>query len=230
VRLFGQHPGRIEARRRIGVMMQRADLPRNLRVHEAIRLVGSYYPAPMSVEQAAAASGITALLDRKIGLISSTQRRAVQLALAICGRPSVLVLDDPLAGMDMAGKERLLSCVRHMVRAGCAVLTTAHYADELEGIADRVCILSGGTKVAETTVDELRALHVVRRVVCRTRTALQILQALPETLLIQTQHDGRLSIETGMPETLVQRLFSLDPQLSELQVLHATMAHSIRLA
>lgn len=229
VRLFGRQPGCIEVRRRLGVMMQLAELPGTARVHELIGLVRAYYPSPMSVEQAAAAAGVSALLSRLAGRLSPSQRRAVQFALAICGQPQVLLLDAPTHGMIQATKEILWASVRELARAGCAVLTTAQYSDELEKVADRVCVMSGGTKVAETTVSELRALHVVRRVVCRTSTKLQTLQNLPEALMIQTQYDGRLSIETGTPELLVQRLFSLDPQLTELQVLHATTPHTIKI-
>jgi ABC-2 type transport system ATP-binding protein len=229
VRLFGQPPGGIAVRRRIGAMVQHADLPGTARVHELISLVCGYYPAPMSVEQAASAAGVSHLLGREVRRISAAQGRAVQFAMAICGRPQVLILDDPATAMDGPGRERLRSTVRELVRTGCAVLTTAHFSDELEGFADRVCVLSGGTKVAETTVGELRALHVVRRVVCRTCTALSVLQDLPEVLLVQAQPDGRLSIETGTPELLVQRLFFLDPQLTELQVLHASSPQIVRI-
>lgn len=229
VSLFGRQPGCIDVRRRIGVMMQLADLPGTARVHELIGLVRAYYTSPMSVEQAAAAAGVSALLGQLACRLSTAQRRAVQFALAICGRPRVLILDDPTNGMIQSGKEILWSSVRDLAQGGCAVLTTAHYSDELERVADRVCVLSGGTKVAETTVAELRALHVVRRVVCRTSTNLKTLQSLPEALMIQTQYDGRLSIETGTPEILVQRLFSLDPHVTELQVLHATTPHTIKI-
>jgi len=230
VRVFGATPGSMQVRRRIGVMMQRADLPGSARVHGMIRLVRAYYPAPMSVEQAGATAGIQHLLGRKIGQLSAAQRRSVQFALAICGRPDVLILDDPCAGMDCGGREQLRATVRELAGSGCAVLTTSRYADELDGVADRVCILSGGTVVAESTLAELRAQHVVRRVVCRTTAAVQRLYDLPEALLIQTQPDGRLSIETGTPELLVQRLFALDPRLSDVQVLHAKTPHAVRIS
>jgi len=230
VRMLGATPGSMAVRRRIGVMMQRADLPGTARVHEMIRLVRAYYTAPMSVEQAASVAGIQHLLSHRIGRLSVGQRRSLQLALAICGRPEVLILDDPCAGMDVGGREHLWAGIRQLADRGCAVLTTSRYADELEGLADRVCVLAGGTVVAESTLAELRAQHVVRRVVCRTTAAVQRLYDLPEALLIQTQPDGRLSIETGSPELLVQRLFSLDPRLSDVQVLHAKTPHAVRIS
>jgi ABC-2 type transport system ATP-binding protein len=229
VRLFGQTPGGIAVRRRIGALVQNADLPGTARVHELLSLVRAYYPAPMSVEQAAATAGTTHLLSSEVRRISIAQRRAVQFALAICGRPQVLILDDPASAMDSSGREHLWSGVRNLVRDGCAVLITSHYSGEIEGVADRVCVLSGGTRVAETTVSDLRAMHVVRRVVCRTGTALHMLRNLPEAFVVQTEADGRVSIETGTPELLVQRLLSLDPNLAELQLLHATSPQIVRI-
>jgi ABC-2 type transport system ATP-binding protein len=230
VRLFGAMPGRMKARRRTGVMMQRANLPGAALVHDLIRLVRAYYPSPLSVEQASATAGIQHLLGWRVGRLSAAQRRDVQFALAICGRPDVLILDDPCAGMDSAGRERLWCGIRTLVRDGCAVLTTSHYADELEGLADRVCVLSGGTLVAEFTLAELCAQDVVRRVVCRTTATMQMLYDLPEVLLIHNQPDGRLSIETGMAELLVQRLYCLDPCVSDVQVLHAKTPHVVRIS
>jgi len=156
VRLFGTDTGRIEARRRAGVLMQRSDLPGTARVHELIRLACAYYPAPMKVAEAAAAAGVGALLGRQYGRLSGGQRRAVQFALAVCGRPQVLILDEPTAAMDVEARDTLWGSVRTLVRGGCAVLMTSHYSEEVEEFADRVCVLSGGTKVAEASLSELR--------------------------------------------------------------------------
>ncbi len=230
VRLFGMMPGSMQARRRTGVMMQHANLPVSARVHELIRLVGAYYPAPIGVEEAAAAAGIEHLLGHQVRRLSAGQRRSLQFALAICGRPSLLILDDPWTDLDTSGRDRLFATVGSLVRDGCTVLTSSHYADELEGLADRVCVLVAGTTVAESTLAELRAQHVIRRVVCRTSCLVQTLYQLPEALLINTPADGRICIETGAPERLVQHLFRLDPGVRDLQVLHAKTIHSVRIS
>jgi ABC-2 type transport system ATP-binding protein len=228
VHVLGEAPGGLAVKRRMGVMLQHAELPRTTRVHELIGLVRSAYPAPFGTEQVAAAAGVLPLLTRRIGQLSGAQIRAVHFALAICGHPSVLVLDDPAAGLDPMTREQVWLTLRGLAANGAAILLTSHYAEELESVADRVCVLSNGTKVAETSIEDLRAHHVLRRVVCRTATAVTTLRNLPEVLAAQPEQDGRVSMETGTPELLVQRLFALDAHVSDLQVLHAGTPHRIR--
>ncbi len=227
VRVLGGAPGRLAVKRQMGVMLQHAELPRSARVHEMIALVRSYYPAPLGTEQAAAAAGLLPLLTRPIASLNGAQARAVQFALAICGHPRVLLLDDPCAGLDPPTRGRLAYTLRELAANGAAILLTSHYAEELEGVADRVCVLSKGTKVAETVTNNLRAPHLVQRVVCRTNTAVTTLRNLPGVLVVQPENDGRVSMETGTPETVVQRLLALDADVSDLQVLHARTPHRL---
>jgi ABC-2 type transport system ATP-binding protein len=155
IRVFGADARDIAARRRVGVMMQRADLPSTARVHEIIRLVCAYYPQPMSVEEAASAAGVEGLLRQRYGGLSGGQKRAVQFALSICGRPRLLILDEPAAALDAHARTGLWAAVRRMAADGCAVLLTSHHAEEVEALADRVCVLSGGVKAAEISATAL---------------------------------------------------------------------------
>ena len=93
VELFGQDPQRIDARRRIGVMLQNAALPPTLRVGELLRLTASYYPSPRPLAETAELAGIGELLSRPYAKLSGGQQRSVQFALALCGRPELLFLD-----------------------------------------------------------------------------------------------------------------------------------------
>ena len=93
--LFGLAPERLEARSLVGVMMQEVDLAPELRVRELIDLTTTYYPAPLTVEQTLALTQTTALADRPYARLSAGQKRQVQFALAVCGRPALLFLDEP---------------------------------------------------------------------------------------------------------------------------------------
>jgi ABC-2 type transport system ATP-binding protein len=100
-RLFGKEPQDLDARRRVGVMMQVVFLSPELRVVEQIDLVASYYPAPLSPAAAMEMTGIAALAGRPYGKLSGGQKRQVQLALAVCGHPQLLFLEtvtEPRAG------------------------------------------------------------------------------------------------------------------------------------
>ena len=98
VELFGRDPQEIVARRRIGVMLQNADLPPTLRVGELLRLTAAYYPAPRPVPETATMAGVSDLLQRPYAKLSGGQQRRVQFALALCGRPELLFLDEPTVG------------------------------------------------------------------------------------------------------------------------------------
>src|SRR6185312_17422714 len=156
VRLFGMDPHRIEARRHIGVMLQDAVLPPTLRVGELIRLTASYYPSPRSIAESAELAGVADLLRRPYGKLSGGQQRRVQFALALCGRPRLLFLDEPTVGMDIDARQKLWNAIRALVAEGVSVVLTTHYLEEAEALAQRVVVLGQGRVLSEGSVDDLR--------------------------------------------------------------------------
>src|SRR5690606_29155919 len=89
--LFGQAPGSIQARRRTGVMLQDGGVHGDLKVRELLRLTRSYYPRPRGLGDCVALAGLQGLLERRYDKLSGGQQRRVQFALAICGRPQLLL-------------------------------------------------------------------------------------------------------------------------------------------
>jgi ABC-type multidrug transport system ATPase subunit len=134
-RLFGRSPCLLETRRGIGVMMQEVALAPELRVREHIDLVGSYYPDPLPSEAAIEMAGITALSNRPYGKLSGGQKRQAQFALAICGRPKLLFLDEPTVGLDVQAREKMWATLHKLVGEGCSILLTTHYLQEAEALA-----------------------------------------------------------------------------------------------
>jgi ABC-2 type transport system ATP-binding protein len=225
VELFGQDPQNLAARRRIGVMLQSAVLPSTLKVGELLRLTASYYPAPRSLAESAALAGIGELLSRPYGKLSGGQQRNVQFALALCGRPQLLFLDEPTVGMDIEARRKLWAAIRHLVAEGCSVVLTTHYLEEAEALADRVCVMARGRIISEGTVDALRARVALRRVRCRTRFAVDIVRAWPE--VVEARMDGEhLWMSTNDAEVLVRRLLDGDGELSALEVQSAGLAEA----
>src|SRR5690606_36078755 len=94
---------------------------------------------------------------RRYGKLSGGQQRRVQFALALCGRPKLLFLDEPTVGMDIEARQKLWRAIRHLVAAGTAVVLTTHYLEEAEALADRVCVMARGKVISEGSVDALRA-------------------------------------------------------------------------
>jgi ABC-2 type transport system ATP-binding protein len=224
VQLLGRSPQSRATRQRMGVMLQRSGLPEALRVGEILGLVESYYPYPRPRAEVTAIAGIEDLLGRLYGTLSGGQQRRVQLALAICGAPEVLFLDEPTLGLDIEARESLWLAVRELVRDGCAVLLTTHYLEEAEALADRVAVLTRGRLVVEGTVDEIRAQCVRRRIRCITAMPAELVAKWPG-VSAATRQEHWLNIEASVAvEPIVRRLLEVDPKLRELEVHRAGLA------
>ncbi len=220
VRLFGQDPQQVAARRGIGVMLQDAALPPTLKVGELLRLTASYSPAPRPLAESAALAGIEDLLERPYGRLSGGQQRRVQFAIALCGRPRLLFLDEPTVGLDLPARQRLWATVRLLAGEGAAVVLTTHYLEEAGHLADRVCVLLRGRIVSDGSVDALRARVETRRIRCICALDADAVAAWPGVR--QVQRDGaRLDIASDQAEAVVRRLLDTDPALSGLEVLAA---------
>ena len=217
VRLFGQDPQQLDARRSIGVMLQDAALPPTLTVAELLRLSASYYPAPRPLLESASLAGVEELLQRPYGKLSGGQQRRVQFAIALCGRPRLLFLDEPTVGLDLPARQRLWATVRSLVDEGAAVVLTTHYLEEAEHLADRVCVMLRGRIVSDGSVDALRA-RVANRVI-RCHTALDVAAVATWPGVLDARRDGaRLQLSSSQVEAVVRRLLDADPLLSALEV------------
>ena len=105
------------------------------------------------------------------GTLSGGQRRRLDLALGIVGRPALLFLDEPTTGFDPAARRQAWELVRDLCSGGTTVLLTTHYLDEAEHLADRVGVLAAGRLVAEGTPEELAAARARRRALRPARRA-----------------------------------------------------------
>jgi len=225
VSLFGRSPLSAEVRRLVGVMMQEVYLAPELRVREHIDLVTSYYPAPLSAEAAMEMTHTTSLGDRPYGKLSGGQKRQAQFAMAVCGRPKLLFLDEPTVGLDVQARKLMWNMLRQIVAAGSSIVLTSHYLEEAEALADRVAVLSRGRVIAIGTVEEIRGLVVRKQVSCSSTVAVEDVRAWPG---VESAHrDERwLHVTTSDAEALVRRLLGADDDLRELEVRRAGLAEA----
>lgn len=225
-RLFGADPRDSVGRRRLGVMLQAAGLSETLTVGEVVTLQARAYPHPVSVSEALALADVADLANRRCGALSGGQARRVQFALAVCGRPDFLVLDEPTAAMDRDTTRRLWSAVRELADRGCGVLLTSHDLAETDVLADRVVLLNQGVIVADTTPAAMRT--GVGGVVIRCRTGLSdaILTSFPGARSVTREGaDAVLRTENATPT--LAALISADPSVSAVRVADATLADAI---
>jgi ABC-2 type transport system ATP-binding protein len=225
VELFGVAPQSIAARRRVGVMMQEVMLPHVMRPRELIRQVASYYPTPHDADAVIARLGLQGIAHRPYGKLSGGQRRQVQFAMALVGRPELLFLDEPTVGLDVQAREALWRVLRELVHEGSSVVLTTHYIEEAEALASRVAVVAHGRLVAGGTVDEIRA-HVSRKTIyCRTALPPAELRAWPGVAQVE-EENGRLRIVTQEAEAVLRRLLGADPRLRDVEVRRAGLAEA----
>jgi ABC-2 type transport system ATP-binding protein len=223
--LFGLDPQSLAARRRIGVMLQEAALQQSLRVDELIRLTMSYYPRPREFGEIALLAGIEELLPRRYGKLSGGQKRRVQFALAICGNPEILFLDEPTVGLDIGARSAMWKTLRTLVAGGCAVVLTTHYLEEAEALADHVAVLARGRIVAQGTVDDIRAHVAQRRIRCISALAEDSIRRWPD--VAHAEREGEhLHIVSDAAEAVLRRLLAADPELRDLEVRRAGLAEA----
>jgi ABC-2 type transport system ATP-binding protein len=216
-RLFGMDPARTAARVRVGAMLQVSKVPETLKVREHIELFSSYYPHPLPMAEVVQAAGLGGLEERLFGKLSGGQRQRVLFALALCGDPDLLFLDEPSAGLDVEGRRSLWERIAARKRSGGAVLLTTHNLEEADFLADRIVLLDRGHVLAEGTPDQIKARVVGRTVRCRTALTSGELDRLPG--LRAVRRDGDLvELFAAEPERLVAALLAADPALSGLEV------------
>ncbi len=221
--LFGQSPSLVGVRRRIGVMLQSAGIPDNAKVSELLDLTRSYYPTPRSVADCVALAGLDGLLDRRYGRLSGGQQRRVQFALAICGNPEVLFLDEPTTGLDIDARQRMWATIRELVAGGTGVLLTTHYLEEAEALAQQVVVLNRGRVAAAGRMQDVRALVSQRRIRCLSALDTARISAWPG-VRSAIRHEARIEVVADETESVVRRLLAEDAALSDLEIQRAGLA------
>jgi ABC-2 type transport system ATP-binding protein len=155
--VFGRPPDSYEAKLRRGALLQVAKVPETLKVREHVELFASYYRHPLPLAETIGAAGLAGVENRLFGDLSGGQKQRVLFALAICGNPDLLFLDEPTAGLDVESRRALWARIRAFKARGGSVLLTTHYLDEADALADRIAVINQGRIIAEGTPAEIKA-------------------------------------------------------------------------
>jgi ABC-2 type transport system ATP-binding protein len=219
-RVFGGDPTNPENRMRTGAMLQVGRVPETLRVREHVDLFSSYYQKPMAPADVLAAVGLEKLGDRKFGDLSGGQRQRVLFALAICGDPDLLFLDEPTVGLDVEARRMLWDEIRRMVSRGKTVLLTTHYLQEADALADRVAVIHQGEIIAQGTPSEIKANTAGMRIRCITSLSVSTLRGIPGVTDVKEDREA-IELHALAAEPIVRELLARDAGLSSLEVTSA---------
>jgi len=220
VRVFDGDPTNPQNRMRTGAMLQVGRVPETLRVGEHIDLFSSYYRSPMPIADVLAVAGLEKLRHRKFGDLSGGQRQRTLFALAICGDPDLLFLDEPTVGLDVEARRALWDEIRRLVERGKTVLLTTHYLEEADALADRIAVINQGEIIAEGTPAEIKAQTSGKRIRCVTSLSLASLRQIPGVTDARQDRDA-VEIHAREAEPLVRALLARDPSLCGLEITSA---------
>lgn len=157
VEILGCDPVRDRARVRphLGGLLQTSGLPADLTVAETVATWAGTLTAPRPVADAMAQVGLSDRAQVRVGSLSGGERRRLDLALALLGQPSVLVLDEPTTGLDPESRRQVWGLIKDLFADGAAVLLTTHDLEEAAELADRVAIMREGQIVLSGTQAEI---------------------------------------------------------------------------
>jgi ABC-2 type transport system ATP-binding protein len=220
VHLFGEDPRKVESRMRVGAMLQTGRVPETMLVKEHIDLFSSYYPKPLSLTEVLSMAGLQGIEKRQFGELSGGQKQRVLFALAICGDPDLLFLDEPTVGLDIESRRNLWDQIRDLVSKGKTVLLTTHYLEEADALADRIAVIHQGKIVAEGTPQEIKTKTAGKRIRCISTLPLETVSHLPDVVAAHYDRDA-IEIQTSAAENTLRELLARDMELSGLEVSNA---------
>jgi ABC-2 type transport system ATP-binding protein len=222
VEIFGGNPRNRASRMRLGAMLQVGRMPEALSVREHLQLFSSYYAHPRPLDESLAIAGLEGLQERLFGTLSGGQKQRMLFALALCGNPDLICLDEPTLGMDVEARRAMWEQVRKLAAMGKTVLLTTHYLEEADALASRIIVIQRGKVIAEGTPEELKTADGSRTIRCTTSLEASFVSALPGVTEVE-QDGGSMVVRTRTPEVVLRTMLQQDAALSGLEVRAAAL-------
>jgi len=215
--LFGLAPTNLLARSRVGVMLQESGVPQMLKVREIVDLFRSYYPKPLPRDRAIAMAGLEEKANALVKELSGGQRQRLYFALAVCGDPDVLFLDEPTVGMDVEGRRSFIERIAEFAHLGRTVVLTTHYLEEADQLAQRVIVIDRGVVIADAPPTEIKSRVAGKRMrFVAPALSEKDLEGLPVSAV--TIKDHSVQLLTNKPELVLRQLFQRNVDVSDLEV------------
>ena len=207
--------GGLDWRTRLGIVLQADRDLGELTVREAVTHFAGYFPNPRNPDDVIAAVGLTEKARARNSKLSGGQRRRLDVALGIIGRPDVLFLDEPTTGFDPAARRDFWDLIKAIKAEGTTILLTTHYLEEAEHLADRVAVIARGRIIATDTPARIGGRADGKAVVSWSEGGVEREQETSHP----TQFVGELSARLGgeIPELQVHRPTLEDTYLALLK-------------
>jgi ABC-2 type transport system ATP-binding protein len=195
-----------EWRANVGIVLQGTGEFETMSVHEVVHHFAHYYPNPRDPQQVIEAVGLAEKDSARAAALSGGQRRRLDVALGIIGRPELLFLDEPTTGFDPEARIEFWKLIHELSAEGTTILLTTHYLEEAEELADRVGVIAGGRLLEVATPSTLGGRDTA------------------STIVTWDGPDGRQSVSTGTPTAEIVKLSAqFGGEVPGLNVAHPTL-------
>ncbi len=207
VRVLGLDPARDgkALRERVGVMPQAPGIPTTARASDYLKVLASFYATPIEPGTLIRQLGLTESVRTPFRRLSGGQQQRLSLAAAIIGRPELVFLDEPTAGLDPQGRHATWELVDGLRASGATIVMTTHYLEEAERLADYVVIVDHGALIAEGTPAQLTG--------SRGQLRFSAEAALDTAGLLTALPTGSLAKESPSGQYLIEVSDGVDPQV-----------------
>lgn len=191
VRVAGMTPAQAVREARIGAVMQTGGLLDTVTVKDTLAMIDSTHRDSIGVEAAIEQANLTEIQDRRVGKCSGGEQQRVRFAIALLGKPEILILDEPTTGMDATSRHEFWDSMRAQAHSGRTIIFSTHYLEEAENLAERIIVLDRGELIADGPTDSLTAGANKKRVTAQSS----------QGLIDVTTHDSDSYVRKLLTET-----------------------------
>jgi len=229
--IFGHSAGSIQVKRQTGAMLQISGLPEMSTIKEHVQLFSSYYPKPMPYEQVMEYSGLKEIENQYSKTLSGGQKQRLLFALAICGNPKLLFLDEPTVGMDITARKALWKAIEALKAQGTSILLTTHYLEEADQLSDRIVMLNNGRIIREGTTETIKSQISAKKIRFKTRENITTLSAIPHvTKVTKTSKSGNYyELESTCAESSIKQAISQQIDINDLTIIGGALEDAFEL-
>ncbi len=204
-------------------MLQSGTPPERLRVREFVKLVASYYPHPLGVDDVLRMSGAQEFAERWTTKLSGGQAQRVRFAAALVSDADLLVLDEPTAGIDVAGRREFWAVMRTVAAQGKTIVFATHYLEEADAFADRIVLIARGRIIADGSATEIKARAGSRSIRATLRGVdAGALSELPGVIATQ-RHGDAVVLSCADADAALAALFAVFPEVRDVEVRGGTL-------
>lgn len=172
VRVANTTPAQAVREARIGAVMQTGGLLDTVTVKDTLAMIDSTHRDSIGVEAAIEHANLRKIQNRRVGKCSGGEQQRVRFAIALLGKPDILILDEPTTGMDATSRHEFWDTMRAQAHSGRTIIFSTHYLEEAENLAERIIVLDNGQVIADGPTDRLTADANEKRVTAQSSQGL----------------------------------------------------------